>query len=839
MRLVVRRWAGSLGIVALVSLGSVAVAQPRLHPKPPVGTTAAANEAGLPDLWDLFDGIADKSYHEQAYRDAAGISVLSYLIAAALEDHEKTYSSAQRVAFCYHFLGDTEPALHAYWLALNCAIPNVPVRFTDEDDDPAVAKLDTQQRVVRTLMNLGVLCVNARKVDAAETYFLRAIRLTELEAPSTEMGRFYVEHLGARAKTGLADTYQDKGDYGRAVKVYQECQAIFEAEYHYLQLRERRPGNVKDRASMLAATQQNLAHCLRNLGEAYMDSRAGSLPEAKACLEESLVLRKEIGNNVLIADSELALSELAIAEHRFDDALPLSVSAASRTAPDSAGDNPDTYWQALLCQGKSLLELGRTMEAAIPLQTAIRVVEGLRDPDVGEEKRFFDSVTWFFRQKVAPYVAMAELCIRQDKPLEALRYAELAKARTLLLGRPLDAVDREESLGAISLTSEELCGMLAEAVPDDRTAALEYLFGTDRGYVFLVTRSATDTQPSVKVAVFETEKTVDGLNHGSSGDNLYSAVEAFRSRLEKSYTAYPTRLAWALYEKLVQPFASELANKEHLVVVPAENLWRIPFESLSTSPTQPSYLISKYAITYTPSLIFLARLINRASKEQQNPRPVSLVLADPRLAEPSPVVNAVDSFSAVFTTKAGFFESRWFTGGDATRRCFLEDAPSAQLILLATHAVSAGNNPVESFFALAPESGVDLKGRLTAADIMSERLSANLAILCACETEKGRYVEGEGEIGCGWAFLYAGCASTLVSQWRVDRDATFKLTSEFCHGLDRDLTASVQKLSLAELLRSTQLALLADPRYAHPFYWAGIVLVGDPLWRTGVARSNP
>jgi CHAT domain-containing protein len=115
---------------------------------------------------------------------------------------------------------------------------------------------------------------------------------------------------------------------------------------------------------------------------------------------------------------------------------------------------------------------------------------------------------------------------------------------------------------------------------------------------------------------------------------------------------------------------------------------------------------------------------------------------------------------------------------------------------------------------------------------MSARLSAKLAVLCACETEKGRYVEGEGEIGCGWAFLYAGCASTLVSQWRVDRDATFQLTKEFCQALDRGLMASSGQVSLAGLLRSTQLAMLADGHYGHPFYWAGIVLVGDPLWRS-------
>ncbi len=836
MRAGVWRHAGWISVVTLVLIAVPLSGKPPLLPTRLRENTRDSSHDALSVLWSLLDGAADKAYNEQAYRDAAGSSVLSYLIASGLEDSEKSFTSAQRIAFCYHFLGDTEPALSAYRLVLNSSIPGVVVKLTAEQDDPGLAKLDTDQRVVRTLMNLGVLCVNARKLDTAQIYFLRAIHLTELEAPSTEIGKFRVEHLGARAKTGLADVYQDKGNYDQAVKVYAESRTVFQTEYNYLQLRERLPVNVADRASMLAAAKQNLAHCQRNLGEAYLDSPAGSLSEAKAQLEESLRLRKEIGNNILIADSEIALSELGIAEHRYDDALQLAASAALRTAPDSAGDNPDTYWQALLCQGKSLLEVGRPGEAAVPLKTAIRVVESLKDPNVGvqENNAFFNSITWFFRQKVAPYIAMAEVCVAQDRPTEALRYVELAKARTLLLGRPLNAVNREDSLGAISIGPDDLSRVLAVTVPDQQTAALEYMFGTNRGYVFLVTRSETDDRPTVKVSAFETEKPLAGLVHAGSPRSLDSAIKAFRSKLEKSYTAYPTALGFSLYEVLVKPFERELMTKEHIVVVPTGDLWKIPFEALSTSRTEPSYLVTNYAISYTPSLIFLARIIERANRVDGHASAHSFILANPRVTERLSTASdsGSNSLASVFSSQSGFFQNKSFTASDATRRCFLGQAPAAQLIVIATHAVAAGNNPVDSFFAVTPEPGINSERELTAADIMSARLSAKLAVLCACETEKGRYVEGEGEIGCGWAFLYAGCASTLVSQWRVDRDATFQLTKEFCHALDRGLMAASGQVSLAGLLRSTQLAMLADGHYGHPFYWAGIVLVGDPLWRS-------
>jgi CHAT domain-containing protein len=839
MRFVARRDAVLVAVAALVFLPLSILARPpfiqSIHGQDirDQKTASVTDDVRmLNNLWTLFDAAADKTYQEQAYRDSAAISLLAYVVASGFEDWDKSFTTAQRMAFCYHFLGDTESALSAYRLALSVAIPGVLVKFTTEQDDPGLAKLDAGQRVVRTLMNIGVLCVNARKLDAARIFFARVIHLTELEAPPTEIAKIRVEHLEARAKTGLADIHQDEGNYEQAVKVYQDCRAIFESEYRYLQLRERCPANAPDRASMLAASKLNLAHCQRNLGEAYLDNPHGNIAEAKAQLDESLRLRKEIGNNVLIADSELAIGELAIAEHRYDDGLRLAASAASLTAPDSAGDNPDTYWQALLCQGKSLLELGRLSEATASLETAIQVVEGLKDPDLGvqENKGFFNSITWFFRQKVAPYIAMAEVCIRRDEPMQALRYAELAKARTLLLGRPLDTVNREDSLGAISISPDELSRVLAVAVPDQSTAALEYMFGTDRSYVFLISRSGTDDRLAVKVV----DQPIAGPTNGGNAKDLDSDIELFRSSVEKSYKAYPNRVGYSLYEALVQPFERELAEKEHVIVVPTDNLWRIPFEALSTSQTEPAYLVKNFAVSYTPSLIFLARIIERANRGAQPGSSRSLVLADPLMIErlPSSSDSGFGGFVSVFGGLSGLFQNRSFTGIEATRQNFLREASTAQLVVIATHAVAAGNNPVESFFAVTPERGLDPKGKLTARDIMSERLSANLVILCACETEKGRYVEGEGEIGCGWAFLYAGCASTLVSQWRVDRDATLELTKEFCRGLEHGLTVSPGRFSLAALLRSAKLRLLEDGRYRHPFYWAGVVLVGDTLWRS-------
>jgi CHAT domain-containing protein len=123
--------------------------------------------------------------------------------------------------------------------------------------------------------------------------------------------------------------------------------------------------------------------------------------------------------------------------------------------------------------------------------------------------------------------------------------------------------------------------------------------------------------------------------------------------------------------------------------------------------------------------------------------------------------------------------------------------------------------------------------RLTTSEILSMGLASRMALLFACDTERGRIVQGEGEIGLAWAFLHGGCLATLVSQWPVELGATAKLSYFFMSDLKRELdTSSETTFSISELLREAQLRLLNTDEFNHPFYWAGMVLVGDPNWRS-------
>jgi CHAT domain-containing protein len=99
-------------------------------------------------------------------------------------------------------------------------------------------------------------------------------------------------------------------------------------------------------------------------------------------------------------------------------------------------------------------------------------------------------------------------------------------------------------------------------------------------------------------------------------------------------------------------------------------------------------------------------------------------------------------------------------------------------------------------------------------------LSARLAVLSGCESALGRLTVGEGVIGLGSAFMHAGVPTVIGSLWEIDDRTTVDLMKALYDGL-------ADGLSVAQALRRAQLEMRARARTAHPYYWAGFVVVGD------------
>jgi tetratricopeptide (TPR) repeat protein len=160
-------------------------------------------------------------------------------------------------------------------------------------------------------------------------------------------------------------------------------------------------------------------------------------------------------------------------------------------------------------------------------------------------------------------------------------------------------------------------------------------------------------------------------------------------------------------------------------------------------------------------------------------------------------------------------------------------------------------------------------GKLDAGEILDTwKLDADLVTLSACQTGLGQEGEGEGLMGFAQVLLSRGARSLVLSLWKVDDTATALLMVRFYENLLgarrgkpggspplpkaealREAKAWLRNLSREEAERQGQalprgkgqpeLPLLPAPPepapapkddkpYAHPYYWAAFILVGDP-----------
>jgi CHAT domain-containing protein len=142
------------------------------------------------------------------------------------------------------------------------------------------------------------------------------------------------------------------------------------------------------------------------------------------------------------------------------------------------------------------------------------------------------------------------------------------------------------------------------------------------------------------------------------------------------------------------------------------------------------------------------------------------------------------------------------------------------VVHVASHFQFSPGTEVNSFLLLGDGT------QLTLGDIRTQNYrfdDVDLLTLSACETglgggrdQRGREIEGFGVIA-----QQQGAKAVLATLWKVADSSTATLMGD----MYRRRTQS--GLSKIEALRQAQVALAAQPRTAHPFYWAPFVLMGN------------
>lgn len=690
-------------------------------------------------------------------------------------------------------------------------------------------RLGRADAVSLELSNLGSLYRVLGNLDQAREHYQRALALAE---------KIGYRAAVAGALRNLAEVRLSQGDARGARQLHERVLAV--------------ANELGNRAGVVLA--------LNDLGHVHLHE--GNRAAARDFFARSFAVAEEI------TDREMMLSALGMQSQVADDPQEAIALAGRALEMATALDMRDRIWQSHLDLGRAYRRAGRLAEARTHVAQSLAIVEELRAGLPGEEVARQQA----FATVVMPYEEMVRVLVEQGDPAAALEQAERAKGRVLLevlrngrpdLGSVLSAEDRarEAALSATlaGLNRQQRAALVAGARPPGlaervRKARLEY-------EAFLMRIHSAHPQLRAESGAIEPVRIseVYALLAGGNADaflelvvtdertyvfsittaggvhvhtiavakkKLESDVRRLRELLAARDVTYGPA-ARALYDLLLRPVAQRLRGAKTIGIVADGPLWELPFQALQSGPGE--FVLDRHAVFYVPSLTVLREMNGRRRTRagarllafgnpvisRETARRVREVHRGISLAPLPQSETEVRNIAALYDART----TRVLLRDDAREEVVKREAGKFDVLHFATHGVLDDQNALYSRLLFSPPSRTGEDGMLEAREIMRLDLRADLAVLSACDTARGRVSAGEGLIGMSWALFVAGVPTTVVSQWKVDSTSTAELMVEF----HRELRTA--RRTKAEALRRA--ALKTRATYRHPFYWAPFVVVGS------------
>ena len=720
------------------------------------------------------------------------------------------------------------------------------------------------------LHNLGTLYRRLGKPDRAEKY------LRQAERTYAQLGDLRRQ---ASSLSQLGQLAFEAGESGRALRLLR----------HSLELRRQR----RDRRGEAAA--------LRNIGTVLLaeDDVEGARLHYLQALELLSGLESARSEAAVLSDlgelhNRLGRSIEGVDYHR-------RALAIYRRIGDPVGEAEGLLGIAVSERGQ-----GRIEAALAAGDRALEIVETLRLKPLSEELRFsfFSTVQRFFDVNIDLLMELERLDPRAGHGARALQVSERARARSLLdllseagaeirddtapelleeerelqqrLNQTVEVMEAETSSeaqrAAAAATVQRLLEQLdtvrtavrrhspryaaltqprplgAEEIQrqvlDRETVLLQYRLGSERSFLWLVTRDELTSFELAPAAEIE--------------GNVRKVHALFQGGGQRETEGRTRDLLCSLSEQLLRPVAGRLSDRR-LAIVADGALEYLPFAALPDPDSAEGCLareplIVAHEIVHLPSVSTLA-VLRREAQSRDAPAGTIAVLADPVFSADDDRITGRTPSTA--PPGEALLASRAEEVGQGSYRRLRHSRDEAEAILdlvppakafraldfdaskqvvesgllagyrvlhFATHGHLRAEQPALSgvVLSLFDRRGQPIEGFLRSHEIYNLRLPAELVVLGGCETALGKEVRGEGLVGLTRGFMYAGASRVMVSLWKVSDRGTADLMESFYRNLMEEGLAPAAALRQAQLeMRS------ARPQ---PFHWAGFIVQGD--WRS-------
>jgi CHAT domain-containing protein/predicted negative regulator of RcsB-dependent stress response len=821
------------------------------------GVTLCESFGNKSSLAHIFFEIGEDYFERGDYREAMEYYQKSLTTSEEAGNKKYLASTLELVGDLFVQQGNDEQALAHYQRSLEL--------YSELE-----ANVDTKLGVTNALGRIAGVLTRQGKYTEALDYYQKNLHLSD---------ELDYNDVAAVTWRNMGDNYSLQGQFTQALESYEKSLDLFEES-------DRRPdvavtlnriGNVYyklgnydrtidfcRRAADIAQGLDNppdLAVILTTLGTAYLAT--GKYDQAQQALTGAISNIETLRTHVAGTEEDqerffedkvnpyYAMVELLIQEHKLTEALNYAERAKGRVLFDLLRNGRADITGTMTAEERSQEE--RLNQALVRLNSQLIQETLQRQPN----KVILRSLEGRRKEARLAY--------------EAFQTQLYAGHPDLKIRRGVSAPLSLEELGAL--------------IPDNSTAFLEYVVAQEETYLFVLTRSGKGGEGDygpVTLKVYPIK---------IRAEDLANRTENFRAKLANNSLDF-RGLARELYGLLLGPAQKDLAGKKTIGIVPAGALWELPFQALLSG--QNRYVLEDHGLFYAPSLSVLREMRSKSaaadSESQQTAIAVNAMAAhgepgapvapsstrmlfavgDPALPnhlglgakvvggdvpyDPLPEQGRmVKQLGQIY----GLKNSMLLTGSAAKVETVKAEAGKYRILHFATHGILDNDNPLYSHLLLAGNRTTD-SGFLEAREIMQLDLHADVAVLSACDTARGRVRAGEGLIGMTWALFIAGTPTTVVSQWKVDSASTASVMIAFHRILkfelsQREIRASRKeplrhlvafsrqansqsseseadrRVNKADALRQAALKLMSDPQYRHPFYWAGFVVMGDGL----------
>ncbi|MFN8001983.1 MAG: CHAT domain-containing protein [Acidobacteriota bacterium] len=448
-------------------------------------------------------------------------------------------------------------------------------------------------------------------------------------------------------------------------------------------------------------------------------------------------------------------------------------------------------------RGKALAEiaLGQTERAKQDLTTALDVFEQNRNRIVTDNER-----TTYLDKEYEIYDAAIGLTYTENART-AFDLSEKGRARSLLELLNLQP--------AAQASSPPLNSRMLQQKLGNSTSLLEFACLPDRLIIWGVSANElTHHQRVISLPVLE--------------QKIHDFLQALTEKTPTADSQVVARSA-ELYQILIEPLESFLANAETVCIVPDKALHHLPFAALF-SAHQQKYLIENHALIIAPSASVFLLCTERARRHLTQPRDRLVAVGNPRFDQTKypALSDLVAAESETRNVAKSYAESLVLNNELATEQAVKAAFKRASILHLATHGVLDRRSTSNSRLLLTkPAEDDEEDGALRAYEISQMRLpQVRLAVLSACQSGVERFYRGEGLIGLSRAFLAASVPTVVASFWPVDSEVTAVLMANFHQKLMAQSTSQALRRAQLDLLRH------ANPQYRRPYYWAAFSTFG-------------